>query len=63
VVFLYTPAFRLASVAILNVRDAGDIAEAAAMSMILLGINIFVRLIYEFTKTRVQRKTDAWLKR
>jgi iron(III) transport system permease protein len=63
VVFLYTPASRLASVAILNVRDAGDIAEAAALSMILLGINVFVRLIYEFTKNAVQRKTNAWQKR
>ncbi|MGL5973096.1 MAG: putative 2-aminoethylphosphonate ABC transporter permease subunit, partial [Oscillospiraceae bacterium] len=35
VVFLYTPVFKLASVAILNMRDAGDIAEAAAMSMII----------------------------
>lgn len=63
VVFLYTPAFKLASVAILNVRDAGDIAEAAAMSMVVFGINIVIRLIYEFVKVRVQRKTDAWLKR
>lgn len=63
VVFLYTPAFKLASVAILNVRDAGDIAEAAAMSMIVFGINIVIRLVYEIVKSRVQYRTDAWLKR
>ncbi len=63
VVFLYSPAFKLASVAILNVRDAGDVAEAAAMSMIVFGINIIVRILYEFTHQRISTKTDAWLKR
>ncbi len=63
VVFLYTPKFKLASVAILNVRDAGDIAEAAAMSMVIFAINIVIRLVYEFVKSKLQRKTDAWLKR
>lgn len=47
VVFLYTPLTKTASISILNMRDAGDMAEAAAMSMILFGINLGVRLIYE----------------
>lgn len=63
VVFLYTPATILTSVAILNVRDAGDIAEAAALSMIIFGTNIIVRLAYEVISKRVGRKTDAWLQR
>ncbi len=63
VVFLYTPANRLASVAILNVRDAGDIAEAAALSMVIFGINVVVRLLYEAFSKKVARRTDRWLKK
>lgn len=63
VIFLYTPVTRLASVVILNVQGAGDEAEAAALCMVLLGINIVVRLLYEFAKSRVTKKTQGWLKR
>ncbi|MEG1931240.1 MAG: putative 2-aminoethylphosphonate ABC transporter permease subunit [Anaerovorax sp.] len=52
VVFLYTPLTKTSSISILNMRDAGDIAEAAAMSMILFAINVFVRLIYEGARIR-----------
>lgn len=50
VVFLYTPAAKIASVVIVNMEGAGDVAPAAAMSMILLFINLAVRLIYEAVK-------------
>lgn len=63
VVFLYTPATQLASVVILNVHGAGDDAEAAALCMVILGINIVVRLVYEVVQKRVSKKTDAWIKR
>ncbi len=63
VVFLYTPMTKLASVAILNIKDAGDTQSAAAMSMIILAVNIVLRLIYEFVRTRSSKKTEAWLKR
>src|SRR3546814_4282743 len=36
VVFLYAPTTTLASVAVLNMDDAGDIAPAAAMGMMIL---------------------------
>lgn len=52
VVFLYTPLTKLASISILNMRDAGDIAEAAAMSLVLFFINLVVRLFYEFLRDR-----------
>lgn len=50
VVFLYTPMFALASVTILNVKDAGDVAVAAALSMVIFGINVTVRSLYELSK-------------
>ncbi len=63
VVFLYTPATKLASVAILNIKDAGDTQAAAAMSMVILLINILLRLVYEAVRTRTAKKTEGWLKR
>ncbi len=40
VVFVYPPAFKLASVAVLNMDDAGDIAPAAAMGMLIVYVNV-----------------------
>ena len=60
VVFLYTPVTRVASVTILNVQDAGEVAIAAAMSMLVLGVNVVVRLIYEIVNFRLAKKIDAW---
>ena len=43
VVFVYPPAFKLASVAVLNMDDAGDIAPAAAMGMLIVYVNLVMR--------------------
>lgn len=47
VVFLYSPSVKIASVAIVNLEGAGDVAVAAAMCMFILFVNIFVRILYE----------------
>ena len=44
VVFLYGPDTTLASVAVLNMDDAGDIAPAAAMGMMIFYTNVAARL-------------------
>jgi len=44
VVFLYPPDFKLAAVAVLNMDDAGDAAPAAAMGMMIVYVNLFVRM-------------------
>jgi iron(III) transport system permease protein len=43
VVFLYPPEVKLASVAVLNMDDAGDIAPAAAMGMLIVYVNLAMR--------------------
>ncbi|NEW06968.1 putative 2-aminoethylphosphonate ABC transporter permease subunit [Paenibacillus sp. SYP-B3998] len=63
VVFLYSPDFKLASVSIVNMDDAGDVAAAAAMSTLILVANIVVRLGYELIAHRVLKRTEAWQKR
>lgn len=47
VVFLYGSQTRLASVAVLNMDDAGDVAPAAAMGMMIFYVNLAVRLAAE----------------
>ena len=49
VVFLYPPDFKLASVAIVNMEDAGDIAPAAALSVLVIFVNVAAKLLYEYT--------------
>jgi iron(III) transport system permease protein len=48
-VFLYTAQFKIASIAITHMEEAGDISQAAAMSLLILFINVTVRVLYEFT--------------
>ena len=56
VVFIYGPKTTLASVAVLNMDDAGDIAPAAAMGMMIFFTNAAVRIAYVvFTKNILSR--------
>ena len=60
VVFLYPADFKLASVAIVNMEDAGDIASASALSILVVFINVAVKLGYEyFFNNRKVVRNDA----
>jgi len=63
VIFLYSPDTTLASVAVLNMDDAGDIAPAAAMGMMIFYANVGARLIHLFLTRSVLGKTQAWRSR
>ncbi|MFN8468089.1 MAG: putative 2-aminoethylphosphonate ABC transporter permease subunit [Caldilineaceae bacterium] len=60
VIFLYSPQFKLASVAIVNMDDAGDTASAAAMSSLIMFACLAVRLIYSLSLTQLSRRTQHW---
>ncbi len=60
VVFLYSPSTTLASVAVLNMDDAGDIAPAAAMGMMIFYTNAGVRILHHIFANRVLGRTQAW---
>lgn len=62
-VFLYASDLRLASVSIVSMDDAGDTAAAAAMSVLVVLLNIVVRFLYEAGTSRLRRKMSAWQKR
>jgi len=46
VIFLFSPHIHLAAVAVVDMEDAGDIACAAAMSVLILLTNVLARLLY-----------------
>ncbi|MEQ9681872.1 MAG: putative 2-aminoethylphosphonate ABC transporter permease subunit [Rhodospirillales bacterium] len=62
VVFLYSPDTALASVAILNMDDAGDVAPAAAMGMMIVGTAAAVRLVHAGLTRGILARTQAWRK-
>jgi len=60
VIFLYSPDTTLASIAVLNMDDAGDVAPAAAMGMMIFYTNVIARLIHIFITRKLLLKTQAW---
>lgn len=59
-VFLYSPSTTLAAVAVLNMDDAGDIAPAAAMGMMIFYTNAAARTIHLIVSRGVLKRTQAW---
>lgn len=60
VVFLVAPGTELAAVAVLLMDDAGDTAQAAAMSVLIIAVGLAVRLVYWALMRSVTRRTQAW---
>ena len=60
VVFLYSADTQLASVAVINMDDAGEIASAAAMAMMIVYTSATMRLLHYGLTHRIQRTTQAW---
>jgi iron(III) transport system permease protein len=60
VIFLYGPDTSLASVAVLNMDDAGDIAPAAAMGMMIFYTAAGVRALHYFLTRGLEKRSQAW---
>jgi len=56
-VFLYSANFKIASIAITHMEEAGDISQASAMSLLILFINVTVRVLYEIA-VRINKKNQ-----
>lgn len=63
VVFLYSTSTQLASVAVLNMDDAGDIAPAAAMGMMIFYTNVGVKVLHAILSGQLLARTQVWRKR
>lgn len=59
VVFLYSAQFKVASIAITHMEEAGDIAQAAAMSLLILLVNIIARGLYEIVVYKIRKKGES----
>jgi iron(III) transport system permease protein len=63
VIFLYSADIPLASVAVANMDDAGDVAPACAMSVLILLVNLVVRLAYGWFSRKLSARSQAWTAR
>lgn len=60
-IFLYSPDWKLASVSIISMDDAGDVAAvAAAMSALIVLVNVGVRILYELATRFVRKRSTRW---
>ncbi|MBD1382167.1 putative 2-aminoethylphosphonate ABC transporter permease subunit [Metabacillus arenae] len=62
VIFLYSADFKLAAISIVNMDDAGNVASAAAMSVLIVVTNIAVRIIYEVSTKAIRKRSAIWQK-
>src|SRR6059058_2838104 len=62
VVFLYAPQTQLASLAILNLDDAGEIGAAAAMATLIVLASSLVCIVYAGVTRLLLTRTQAWRK-
>ncbi len=60
VIFLYTSDLPLASVAVVNMDDAGDTAPAAAMCMLIVLTNVLMKMLFEGISRLFRSRTQAW---
>ena len=60
VVFLYSPDTKLASVAILNLDESGEISAAAAMAVLIVCISLLATAVYGVLGRLLARTTQAW---
>jgi iron(III) transport system permease protein len=60
VVFLYSPRTTLASVAIVNLDEAGDIGAAAAMATLIVVTSASVCVVYYFLQVWLDKRTQSW---
>jgi iron(III) transport system permease protein len=62
-VFLWAPGTELASVAVLDMDDAGQTAAAAAMAMMIFYTNVGARGAHAVLARWLDRRTQAWRRR
>jgi iron(III) transport system permease protein len=63
VVFIYAPHTTLAAIAVLNMDDAGDVAPAAAMAMVVFATAAVTRAIYMLLTQGYLARAQMWRKR
>ncbi|MBM3573188.1 MAG: putative 2-aminoethylphosphonate ABC transporter permease subunit [Alphaproteobacteria bacterium] len=60
VIFLYGSQTKLASIAVVHMDEAGRLASAAAMAMLIVYACVAVRLLHVFVTTRLLQRLQRW---
>ncbi len=60
VVFLYSPSTKVASIAILNLDEAGEIGAAAACAVLIAGVSTVATLLFIALGALVNHKSQRW---
>jgi iron(III) transport system permease protein len=60
VVFLYAPETKVASIAILNLDEAGETGAAAAMAILIFAASALATLLFMTVAWWLDRRTQAW---
>jgi iron(III) transport system permease protein len=60
VVFLYSPETKVASIAILNLDEAGEMGAAAACAVMIAAASTVATLMFWLLARYVERRTQAW---
>lgn len=63
VVFLYSYDTSLASIAVINMDDAGEYAPAAAMAMVIVATCVVARCLHVLVTRRLFARSQAWMVR
>ena len=63
VVFLFVPGKELASLSVMLLDDAGETAQAMAMSLLIIVVGFLVRGLFFLLTHGVERRTQAWTER
>jgi iron(III) transport system permease protein len=60
VVFLYSPQTKVASIAILNLDEAGEIGAAAACAVMIVAASSLATVVFWLLARLIERRTQAW---
>lgn len=60
VVFLYPPSIHLASVSVMKMDEAGDLAPAAAMCIFIISTCVIVRILFGLAIWGLERRAQRW---
>jgi iron(III) transport system permease protein len=63
VVFLFVPGNELASLSVMLLDDAGETAQAMAMSLLIIVTGLLARGLFSLLTRRIERRSQAWTNR
>jgi iron(III) transport system permease protein len=63
VVFLFVPGNELASLSVMLLDDAGETAQAMAMSLLIIVVGLLARGLFSLLTRGIERRSQAWIQR